>query len=123
MSKKEPSRFSGKPLGIECHEYVSTNNQTKGKSPVGTITVGVDLAKQVFSVCVVDGSGRVGQRCDLKRDALAAWLVQLPPGSVVAMEACSGAHNWARRLQGPSAGNLQSPARPTRRVRRGGGAQ
>ncbi len=51
---------------------------------MGTITVGVDLAKQVFSVCVVDGSGRVGQRCDLKRDALAAWLVQLPPGSVVA---------------------------------------
>ncbi len=24
-------------------------------------------------------------------------MVQLPPGTVVAMEACSGAHHWARR--------------------------
>ncbi len=64
---------------------------------MGTITVGVDLAKQVFSVCVVDGSGRVGQRRDLKREAFAAWLVQLPPETVLAMEACSGAHHWARR--------------------------
>jgi len=67
---------------------------------MGTITVGVDLAKQVFSVCVVDGGGRVGQRCDLKREAFAAWLVQLPPETVVAMEACSGAHHWARRCLG-----------------------
>src|SRR5690554_5800733 len=97
MSKKETSHFSGEPLGIECHDCVSTNNQTKGKSPMSTITVGVDLAKQVFSVCVLDGDGRVVQRRDLKRDPFAAWLVQLPPGAVVAMEACSGAHHWARR--------------------------
>ncbi len=64
---------------------------------MGTITVGVDLAKQVFSVCVVDGGGQVGERRDLKREAFAAWLVQLPPETVVAMEACSGAHHWARR--------------------------
>lgn len=63
----------------------------------GTITMGVDLAKQVFSVSEVDAGRRVRQRRDLKRDAFAAWLVQLPPGTVVAMEACSGAHHWARR--------------------------
>ncbi|KIQ96690.1 Mobile element protein [Lysobacter sp. A03] len=59
--------------------------------------MGVDLAKQVFSVCELDGAGRVSQRKDLKRDSFAIWLVQLPPGTVVAMEACSGAHHWARR--------------------------
>ena len=64
---------------------------------MGTITMGVDLAKQVFSVAELDAGGRVRQRRDLKRDAFAAWLVQLPPGAVVAMEACSGAHYWARR--------------------------
>lgn len=64
---------------------------------MGTITMGVDLAKQVFSVSELDSSGRVRQRRDLKRDAFAAWLVQQPPGTVVAMEACSGAHHWARR--------------------------
>jgi transposase len=64
---------------------------------MSTITIGVDLAKHVFSVCEMDGSGRVLRRLDLKRDAFAAWLAQLPAGTVVAMEACSGAHHWARR--------------------------
>jgi len=62
-----------------------------------TITIGVDLAKQVFSTCVVDASGRVEQRKDFRRDEFAAWLAQVPAGSVVAMEACSGAHHWGRR--------------------------
>lgn len=64
---------------------------------MGTITMGVDLAKQMFSIAELDGGGRVRQRRNLKRDAFATWLVQLPPGTVVAMEACSGAHHWARR--------------------------
>ena len=73
------------------------NNQTKGKSPMSTITIGVDLAKNVFSVCELDAGGRVRQRKDFRRDAFAAWLAQVPAGAVVAMEACSGAHHWARR--------------------------
>lgn len=61
-----------------------------------SITVGIDLAKQVFSVCVMDGLGRVTQRRELRREALRVWLLQLPAGTVVAMEACSGAHYWGR---------------------------
>jgi transposase len=64
---------------------------------MSTITIGVDLAKSVFSVCEADASGHVLRRQDLKRVAFAAWLAQLPPDTVVAMEACSGAHHWARR--------------------------
>lgn len=64
---------------------------------MNTITIGVDLAKSVFSVCEVDSSGHVLRRLDLKRDAFAVWLAQVPAGTVVAMEACSGAHHWARR--------------------------
>ena len=64
---------------------------------MSTITIGVDLAKSVFSVCEMDGAGHVLRRLDFKRDAFAVWLSQLPAGSVVAMEACSGAHHWARR--------------------------
>ena len=64
---------------------------------MSTITIGVDLAKSVFSACEVDGPGRVLRRQDLKRDAFAVWLAQQPAGTVVAMEACSGAHHWARR--------------------------
>lgn len=62
---------------------------------MNTITIGVDLAKQVFSVCEVDSNGRVRQRQDFRRDGL-LWLAQVPVGTVVAMEACSGAHHWAR---------------------------
>lgn len=65
---------------------------------MGTITtIGLDLAKLVFSACEQDALGRIHQRKDLRRSALAPWLAQLPAGTVVAMEACSGAHHWARR--------------------------
>ncbi|MGH8115012.1 MAG: IS110 family transposase [Rhodanobacteraceae bacterium] len=64
---------------------------------MSTITIGVDLAKQVFSVCEVDATGRILKRLTLKRDGFSAWLAQRPAGIVVAMEACSGAHHWARR--------------------------
>jgi transposase len=78
---------------------VRINNPAKGKSPMNTVaqTMGVDLAKNVFSICELDGGGRVRQRKDLQRAAFAAWLAQVPVGTVVAMEACSGAHHWARR--------------------------
>src|SRR3546814_1569732 len=62
-------------------------------------TIGLDLAKLVFSVCEQDASGRNLQRKDLRRVALAPWLAQLPAGTIVAMEACSGAHHWARCCQ------------------------
>lgn len=65
-----------------------------------SITVGIDLAKQLFSACVVDARGRVQLRKDLRREALVPWLADLPPGTVVAMEACSSAHHWARVCMG-----------------------
>jgi transposase len=64
-----------------------------------TITIGVDLAKQVFSVCSVDAVGRVADRRDLRRDAFVQWLPSVAAGTIVAMEACSGAHHGARRCQ------------------------
>jgi len=64
-----------------------------------TITIGIDLAKSVFAACELDSGGRVSQRRELRREPFAQWLAQLPAGTVVAMEACSGAHHWARRCQ------------------------
>ena len=64
---------------------------------MATITIGVDLAKLVFSICAVDANGRVVKRKELRRDAFGQWLSQQPAGTVVAMEACSGAHHWGRR--------------------------
>ncbi len=63
---------------------------------MNTITIGVDLAKKAFSTCAVDGPGHVLRRQDMRREPFGLWLAQVPAGTVVAMEACSGAHYWAR---------------------------
>ena len=60
-------------------------------------TVGLDLAKQVMAVHGVDAIGRMVMRKVLRRDALLTWSAMLPP-CVVAIEACGGAHHWAREL-------------------------
>jgi transposase len=62
--------------------------------------VGVDLAKNVFQVHAVDASGNVVTNRMLKRDRFLAWCCDLPPGCLVAIEACGGAYHWARTLQG-----------------------
>jgi len=61
-------------------------------------TVGIDLAKRVFAVHGVDGTGRVVLRHTVRREQLMQVLAALPP-CVIGMEAGSGAHDWARRLQ------------------------
>ena len=62
------------------------------------VRVGVDLAKNLIQVHAVDAAGRRVVSRALKRDQFLAWCAQLPQGCLVAMEACSGAHHWARRL-------------------------
>ena len=62
------------------------------------VRVGVDLAKNLIQVHAVDKSGRRVVSRSLKRDQFMAWCSQLPPGCLVAMEACSSGHHWARRL-------------------------
>ena len=63
------------------------------------VRVGVDLAKRVIQVHAVDGAGRVVTARALAREKFLPWCAQLPPGCVVAMETCGGAHHWARRLR------------------------
>ncbi len=61
------------------------------------VTVGLDLAKQVFQVHGVDEAGRVVVRRQLRRDAVESFFRELPP-CLVGMEACGTAHHWARRI-------------------------
>ena len=58
--------------------------------------VGIDLAKNVFALHGVNQAGKPELlRPSLARAKLAETLAALPP-CVVGMEACSGAHHWAR---------------------------
>ena len=60
--------------------------------------VGVDIAKSVIHVHAVDAAGRRVVARSLRREQFLPWCEQLPKGCLVAMEACGGAHHWARRL-------------------------
>jgi transposase len=53
----------------------------------------------VIQVHAVDGVGRVVVVKSLARDKFTAWCAQLPPGCLIAMETCGGAHHWARNLR------------------------
>ena len=60
-------------------------------------TVGIDLAKNVFSLHGVNERGHAVLRKTVSRTRLAALVAQLPP-CLIGLEACSGAHEWARRF-------------------------
>ena len=61
-------------------------------------TVGIDLAKNVFSIHAIDESGRVLLRKTVARSRLLGLVAQWPV-CLIGLEACSGAHEWARRFQ------------------------
>jgi transposase len=52
-----------------------------------------------MQVHAVDATSRRVVARALKRDQFLAWCAQLPPGCLVAMQACSSAHHWARKLR------------------------
>lgn len=60
------------------------------------VTVGIDLAKNVFAVHGVDATGKPALvRPNVPRAKLLELIASLPP-CLIGMEACSGAHHWAR---------------------------
>lgn len=61
------------------------------------ITIGIDLAKNVFEVYVEEEGGALVERRRLSRKKLLPWLANRPR-AVIGMEACGGAHYWAREV-------------------------
>ncbi len=62
--------------------------------------VGVDLAKNVNQLHGVDRYGKAVWKRRLSRGKwLDALLDRVEPGCEIGMEACAGAHHWARELQ------------------------
>ena len=61
-------------------------------------TIGLDLAKNVFQVHGADAKGHVTFKKRLARAKVLLFFVNLPP-CLIGMEACAGAHYWARELR------------------------
>jgi transposase len=63
---------------------------------MGILYVGIDLAKSVFAVHGVNDAGKAALvKPSVARSKLLELVAALPP-CVVGMEACTGAHHWAR---------------------------
>lgn len=61
-------------------------------------TIGLDVAKNVFQVHGVNEHGKSVLRKQLRRDQVTSFFAN-PPACLVGIEACAGAHHWARKLQ------------------------
>jgi len=88
-------------IGIKVPDWMCLPPVTGEKeSTMKLRCVGVDLAKNVFQVHGVDGNEQpVWRRRLSRRKWLKVLLETVEPGREIGMEACSGAHHWARQLQ------------------------
>src|SRR3989449_2030835 len=75
-----------------------SNSIERGEVMAQITTAGIDLAKKVFALHGIDGSGKVLLKRTVRREQLLGTVAALPP-CLIGMEACSGAHEWARQFQ------------------------
>jgi transposase len=61
------------------------------------VTIGIDLAKNVFSIHAVAADGRVLMRRQVSRAKLMETVANFPQ-ALIGMEACAGSHEWADRF-------------------------
>jgi hypothetical protein len=89
------------PYGIYVPNWRSHQPvKRKEKSTMKIIRVGVDLAKNDFQVHGVDRNEKPVWKRKLNRDEwIRVLLEKIEPGCEIGMEACGGAHHWARKLQ------------------------
>lgn len=64
---------------------------------MSTVTIAVDLAKNVFEIAGANASGRIVERRRMSRTTFERFWVDRARCRV-AMEACASAHYWARQL-------------------------
>jgi hypothetical protein len=89
--------MDGSRGGIGVPRWAVTQSHEGEPSTMQATTIGLDLAKSVFQLHGVDARGRVVLRQRLSRSRLREVFANLPR-CLVGMEACAGAHHWAREL-------------------------
>jgi transposase len=81
----------------EVMNELSTLSVVDNAADIVTV-IGIDLAKNLFAIYGTDAAGKtVLVRPRMWRHQLLYMLAQLPLCNL-GMEACSGAHHWARAL-------------------------
>lgn len=81
---------------IDEKDHLNINHR---EGPMSKINVlGIDLAKNIFQVHGNDEKGRCVLKKKLSRTKLKEFVCNLEP-CLIGMEACGGAHDWARRFK------------------------
>jgi transposase len=71
---------------------------TKAATKAKAVTIGLDLAKDIFQVHAVDKKGAIVSRNRLRREEVLPFF-RHNRKCVVGMEACATSHHWARTLK------------------------
>jgi transposase len=80
--------------------------------------IAIDLAKDIFQVCIMNSHGKIGLNQAFSRAKLKRWLPQQSL-SVVAMESCGGASYWERLASSFGHQTLMMPPRQVKPFRTG----
>ena len=96
------------PTASKCPNGRSLrSSQANRRSKMKHTTVGVDIAKNVFQLHWVDaGTGEIMNK-QMKRAAFLEHFANRAP-CLIGMEACGGAHHWARQLTDGSSGQADA---------------
>jgi transposase len=70
---------------------------TKIATETSLHTIGLDIAKNSFSIHGFDADGKTVLAKELKRGRVLGWFAELP-ACTVGLEACASAHHWAREI-------------------------
>src|ERR1043166_5375167 len=88
------------PDGINVPSWwLMIRTSKRRPSMAKAITIGLDIAKNVFQVHAVDEAGQVILRRRLRRAQVEPFFAKLAP-ALVGVEACGSAHHWGRVLRG-----------------------
>jgi transposase len=80
-----------------CQNEVVKDLKQRRPSVKKVIRIGIDTSKHVFQLHGVNAAEEVVLRKTLRRREMERFFEQLPP-TVIGLEACGGAHHWARLL-------------------------
>ena len=87
------------PDGIGCARLVVRKQRpARGTVPMKAITLGLDIAKDVFQVHGEDASGKAVLQKRLRRSQVLKFFAKLEP-ALIGIEACGSAHYWGRELR------------------------
>jgi transposase len=80
---------------LSQNEIVTVIQKSGGSIMSNIKVLGIDLAKDVFQLHGADAQGKGVFRKRLRRGKLIEYMANIPP-CLVGIEACGGAHYWAR---------------------------